>query len=988
MAIEIDDIELTVKQTGADTSGLDKTADSLRDVGNAAKSTSEKMKDVVETVKSTTSKAKECGKELAELNSKSKSGRVKMDSEEVKSATANVQGLNNELDELGSKPIKLDVDGNIGSKFTSGLKNMADTSIGNVLNSIAQISSDGSGKIASAFSSVLPVLEKASPYITIALVGVKALTSATKAYIKVSTMPLKGVIGVYKNLGERVASAVSRVKQMASSITRIIRYRAIRAALKEITEGFSTGLENAYKYSAINNSQLSKSLDGVATSMLYFKNSIGAAVAPLINALAPALDFVIDKAVELINWLNQTFATLTGQTTWMKATRAATKYSDTTDKATKKTKEFKATLLGIDEINKLNDDSSSGGGSSGSSPDPSKMFTEEKINSSTSEFAKKLKEAWEKEDFETVGITIRDKLISMMDSIDWNKIYKKANKFGSNFAKFLNGLFKTTKDKKTGEKKNVFTGLGSTIAGAVNAALSSASGFAKNFKFNKFGKSVSLGIITTLQKIKWEEALSTASDWGKGIASALNGFLGAKDKKGNTVFSSLGKTVASLIRVGVNSWYGFVKKFDFKGLGEKIASGVNAALEEMNRIDSSTGLNGWQTFFQSWNMTFDGLTNAIISMIKNIDKKALKKALVEILKSIAVSSWNTLMNSIDNLWGIKFYSKFFTVDENKLQSYYDEVDGIGEEAAESFADGVKDGLKDNSATVKGSLSNLFKVKSTPVITLSIQESSNSAYSLTDANSLWGGFKTETRVLTLSTTITKSAEWLDDYNDSWNKFKSKKCILSLSTQTQNAKSNTWLGEYSTSWRKFDDRKRVLQLSVNNNATGDWLNNYRGNWQSFESKTKKLTLTVSASDSDRKLISQLNNLDNTGNVHITYGKLATGGVYDHGWKPITAYAGGGTPTQGQMFIAREAGPELVGTLGGHTAVMNNDQIVSSVSYGVYMANQEQIALLRQQNELLAQIAAKNPEVYASISASSIINGFERLNKRYGKTVVATR
>ena len=38
---------------------------------------------------------------------------------------------------------------------------------------------------------------------------------------------------------------------------------------------------------------------------------------------------------------------------------------------------------------------------------------------------------------------------------------------------------------------------------------------------------------------------------------------------------------------------------------------------------------------------------------------------------------------------------------------------------------------------------------------------------------------------------------------------------------------------------------------------------------------------------------------------------------------------------MFIAREAGPELVGTLGGHTAVMNNDQIVASVSAGVYQA-----------------------------------------------------
>ena len=38
---------------------------------------------------------------------------------------------------------------------------------------------------------------------------------------------------------------------------------------------------------------------------------------------------------------------------------------------------------------------------------------------------------------------------------------------------------------------------------------------------------------------------------------------------------------------------------------------------------------------------------------------------------------------------------------------------------------------------------------------------------------------------------------------------------------------------------------------------------------------------------------------------------------------------------MFIARERGAELVGNIGGHTAVMNNDQIVSSVANGVYQA-----------------------------------------------------
>ena len=38
---------------------------------------------------------------------------------------------------------------------------------------------------------------------------------------------------------------------------------------------------------------------------------------------------------------------------------------------------------------------------------------------------------------------------------------------------------------------------------------------------------------------------------------------------------------------------------------------------------------------------------------------------------------------------------------------------------------------------------------------------------------------------------------------------------------------------------------------------------------------------------------------------------------------------------MFIAREAGPELVGSIGRSTAVMNNTQIVSSVAAGVYSA-----------------------------------------------------
>ena len=82
--------------------------------------------------------------------------------------------------------------------------------------------------------------------------------------------------------------------------------------------------------------------------------------------------------------------------------------------------------------------------------------------------------------------------------------------------------------------------------------------------------------------------------------------------------------------------------------------------------------------------------------------------------------------------------------------------------------------------------------------------------------------------------------------------------------------------------------------------------------------------------------------------------------------TMYASGGFPTTGDMFIAREAGPEYVGTMGGRTAVANNEQIVAGISSGVASANAEQNALLRQQNQLLTRLLQK--EFSAKIVPSS--------------------
>lgn len=49
----------------------------------------------------------------------------------------------------------------------------------------------------------------------------------------------------------------------------------------------------------------------------------------------------------------------------------------------------------------------------------------------------------------------------------------------------------------------------------------------------------------------------------------------------------------------------------------------------------------------------------------------------------------------------------------------------------------------------------------------------------------------------------------------------------------------------------------------------------------------------------------------------------------------FATGGFPDEGELFMAREAGPELVGRIGNRTAVANNDQIISGIRQGVYEA-----------------------------------------------------
>lgn len=165
----------------------------------------------------------------------------------------------------------------------------------------------------------------------------------------------------------------------------------------------------------------------------------------------------------------------------------------------------------------------------------------------------------------------------------------------------------------------------------------------------------------------------------------------------------------------------------------------------------------------------------------------------------------------------------------------------------------------------------------------------------------------------------------------------------------------------------------------------LSDIKDKWASINTKTSELTVKLSdkLSSSFKSMIRNIIDYLN-GWVDKINAVLPGSPVKKMDYPKWAAYKDGGFPPMGQVFVAREAGPEMVGTIGGRTAVANNGQIVDAVADGVYEANAEQNMLLREQNGLLRQLLAKDMGG-AEITAASVAKNLNRKNLRDGKVTV---
>ena len=296
---------------------------------------------------------------------------------------------------------------------------------------------------------------------------------------------------------------------------------------------------------------------------------------------------------------------------------------DALDDATDNAKKLKATILGFDELNVLNDvadtlngGSGGSGGGSGSGGKGSGSGSGGGTGaggagaSPVGVVARKTKSAFESEidNLYDLGKYISDALKKAMDSINWDEIYEKARNFGKGLAQFLNGLF----------QPETFASLGKTIAGAINTALNALDAFAQEFDFYNLGVCIGRAINSTLSNIDWDVATSAAKGWGKGLAEQINGFFDETD------FYLVGETIAKSLNTAILFAFEFGKELDWVGIGEQLGNAINGFFENFDVDQCAEAINSF----------VHGIKDAIKSFIETVKWEEVISAIGELLTKI------------------------------------------------------------------------------------------------------------------------------------------------------------------------------------------------------------------------------------------------------------------------------------------------------------------------------------------------------------------
>jgi len=184
------------------------------------------------------------------------------------------------------------------------------------------------------------------------------LTVSAQRAQSASSRAAKGIEEVAKS----AKKAESPLGNFVASLKRIAFYRMLRTIIKEIASALKEGLENVYEWSKAGGDmgRIASALDHISSASAQMKNQLGAAFGELLAALEPVIVTLINLITELAQALTWVISLLSGQGYYPVAKEITKDWKEAKDAAGA----YKNTILGFDEINRLND-TGGGGGTTG-----------------------------------------------------------------------------------------------------------------------------------------------------------------------------------------------------------------------------------------------------------------------------------------------------------------------------------------------------------------------------------------------------------------------------------------------------------------------------------------------------------------------------------------------------------------------------------------------------------------------------------------------
>lgn len=745
-----------------------------------------------------------------------------------------------------------------------------------------------------------------------------------------------------RQIGDSAKAASKHTSNFASSILRIAKYRVIRGALKAVTSAFQEGLKNAYQFSKINGGDLAASLDLIATKSLTMKNQLGAAFGALINAIAPIVVQLINLITRLANALSMLFSALGGQSQYKKAVDVWTEWGEAAGGAGAAAKEALKYLAPFDELNRLPDERSGGGGGGGSTPDFSEMFEYVDLPEWLQHFADKMSEL-----ASSLKITFNDVFFDWSD-LTGEQIAEKAivglgALLGAGVGFMIGGVPGAIVGTLVGASIGLLISsmtfdhdgvisraeLGTMVSVALSALCGGAIGFVVGGPEGALiGAAIGMGISGALKGAEF------FSDGAVGnvvqqFATALTALTGAVI--GFTVGGPAGALIGAAIGIGVSA---AITGVEFASTGGSFWQGIDYFVTDVLGLPSD---EEWKQYGRNiWNWIVEGFQD-FVGELKNIFVQP-------IIDAFSDFSFGDVVGGNDS--GSESGSGNFSLTAT-ITDVVDKIPG-----AKKIIDGVK-GIF--GSTDKGiSLPDADKKIPTVANLVSYLKNFTSGSLTSSGNPIINGVANLvylTKAFTNSNTTSSGNPILNavanftgrqlhfsgDTTSGGNPI--FKAIANFYGRQLHFSGDTTSGGNPIFSSIANFTGRQLNFSSNTTGSGNPIFNSVAN---FVSRMLNISTTISSTayfdDYSNGLTgwnkpsigvtAYVNDFDSRG-YPVSYAGAygAKGGIWGARGKiaDIPQYASGGRP-HGSMFIAGEAGAELVGHIGGRTEVLNRSQLAA--------------------------------------------------------------